>query len=59
MIFCNEVRGLQLLKSNGAQILWKIHFCPNLGRKAPNIGYFAFFENSCRFSPKNNGKRFF
>ena len=30
-------------KNAGVQSLWKIHFCPNLGKKGSKIGYFAFF----------------
>ena len=33
----------QMLKSDGTRFLWKIHFCPNLGKKGPKIGYFVFF----------------
>lgn len=38
--FLHKVRGLQILKSSGAQFLWKIHFCPNLRKMVPQIGYF-------------------
>ena len=40
--FLREVRELQMLKSGRARFLWKIHFCPNLGKNDPKIGYFAF-----------------
>ena len=32
-----------MLKSDGALFLSNIYFCPNLGKKGPKIGYFAFF----------------
>ena len=42
-----------MLKIEGAQFLSKIHFCTNLGKKGPKIGYFDFFfENSVIFSKK-------
>ena len=46
-----------MLKSDGAQFLWKIHFCPNLGNKNPKIGYFPFFfEDFVIFSPESQCK---
>ena len=35
-----------MLKSDEVRFLWEIHFCPNLAKKGPKIGYFAFFENA-------------
>ena len=46
-----------MLKSGGVWFLWKIHFCPNLGKKGPKIGYFAFFLYILSFVfPKNSAK---
>ena len=32
-------------KSFRAQFWWKIHFCPDLGKKYPKNRYFAFVGN--------------
>ena len=36
-----------ILKSDRARFFRKIHFYPNLGKKGPKIGYFAFFWKCC------------
>ena len=45
-----------MLKIEGAQFLSKIHFCTNLGKKGPKIGYFDFFflKILSFVFPKNN-----
>ena len=42
--------------SDGAQFLWKIHFCPNLDKKSPKIGYLHFLKMLSFDFPKNNAK---
>ena len=43
-----------MLKSDGAQFLWKIYFCPNLVKEGPKIGYLYFLKMlSFDFSKSN------
>ena len=34
-----------MLKSDRARFVWKIHICPNLGKRGLKAGSFAFLEN--------------
>ena len=60
--FLHEVRGLQMLKSDGARFMWKIHFCPNLVcSNRVKIGYVPLFlKKFYLFFPKTmqNGSSF-
>ena len=43
--FLYEVRSLQYLKTDRAQFLGKIYFCPNLGKKGPKWPQNRVFSN--------------
>ena len=46
-----------MLKSDIARFLWTFSFCANLGKKYPEIGYFASFLKKMLFDiPKNSAK---
>ena len=55
-IFLYEVKGLQMLKSEGAQFLWKILFCGKFIKKNQKIKYFVFLKMFSFAFPQNNAK---